>query len=208
MSNLLLRRNIKTGELIALSSNTVPINKIFQVSVIVPLTELTLNHGANTTNVVVRCYDISGISVIPIVVFSSDSVHIRFSSEFTGIVNLLYLSPKEPDISAILPDATQGQEYTGRLLGLSGSYPYQFSIVSGDLPDGLVLDSFTGMISGIPGFTSTGQINIVCEIRDFADVVTTRNFSFNLLEGLLGRITKAGFRRITKAGNVRITKAQ
>ena len=178
MSNLLLRRNIKTGELIALSSNTVPINKIFQVSVIVPLTELTLNHGANTTNVVVRCYDISGISVIPIVEFSSDAVHIRFSSEFTGIINLLYLSPKEPDVSAALPDATQGQEYLGRLFGLGGSYPYQFSIVSGELPDGLVLNQSNGIISGIPGFTSTGQINIVCEIRDFADVVTTRNFSY------------------------------
>ena len=208
MSNLLLQRNIKTGELIALPSNTFATNKIFQVNVTVPVTSLTLNHGANTTNVVVRCYDNMGRSVTPQTQFSLDYITILFPSEFTGIVNLLYLSPKEPDISAILPDATQGQAYTGRLLGLSGSHPYQFSIVSGVLPDGLELDSFTGIISGIPDFTSTGQINIVCEIRDFAGFTATRSFNFNLLEGMYGRITKAGFMRITKAGNVRITKAQ
>lgn len=208
MSTLLLQRNINTGELIALPPNTFAKNKIFQVSVLVPLTELTLWHDANTLAVITRCYDEFGAAVQPIVTQTLDSITFNFAQEYTGFINLLYLSPKNPRISGYFPNATQGEPYEAQLFALSGTAPYSFSILSGNLPVGLTLDPSTGLISGTPDFSSTGQINIVCEVRDFYNTPSTQVFSFNLLEGLYGRITKAGFRRITKAGNVRITKAQ
>lgn len=208
MSNLLLQRNINTGELIALPLNTFAKNKIFQVNVIVSLTQLTLYHDANTVAVIVRCYDESGAPVRPETVNATDSITLTFAQPYTGFINLLYLSPRNPSISGHFPNATQGEPYEAQLFALSGTAPYTYSIISGNLPAGLSLNPNTGLISGTPDFTSTGQINILCEVRDFYDTPSTRVFSFNLLEGLLGRITKAGFRRITKAGNVRITKAQ
>lgn len=208
MSNLLLQRNINTGELIALPPNTFARNKIFHVNVLVPLTQLTLRHDANTVAIITRCYDENGTAAQPSISYTLEAITLTFSQEFTGFVNLLYLSPRNPRISGYFPDATQGEEYAAQLFGLSGTAPYTFSILSGNLPAGLSLNSTTGLISGTPDFTSTGQINILCEVRDFYNATSTQLFSFNLLEGLYGRITKAGFRRITKAGNVRITKAQ
>jgi hypothetical protein len=48
----------------------------------------------------------------------------------------------------------------------SGGIPlYHWSIDSGSLPDGLVLDSFTGQISGIP--TAKGNFNFAVKVSDY-----------------------------------------
>jgi hypothetical protein len=59
---------------------------------------------------------------------------------------------------------------------VSGGIPlYQWSIDSGSLPDGLVLDSFTGQISGIP--TAEGNYNFTVKVSDYglAEVLACMN---------------------------------
>lgn len=124
MSNLLVQRNVNTGELIALPPNTFARNKIFHVSILVPLTQLTLRHDANTLAIITRCYDENGLPVQPAISYTLETITLTFSQEFTGFVNLLYLSPRNPQISGYFPDATQGEEYAAQLFGLSGTAPY------------------------------------------------------------------------------------
>ena len=58
--------------------------------------------------------------------------------------------PTAPSIStATLPDGKVGEEYN-QLLSANGSAPIKWSVESGNLPDGLTLNSANGTISGTP----------------------------------------------------------
>lgn len=49
-----------------------------------------------------------------------------------------------------LPDGQVGSSYSGTLIAAGGTLPYTWAIISGSLPDGLSLNSLTGLISGTP----------------------------------------------------------
>ncbi|WP_238229751.1 Ig domain-containing protein [Methylobacterium hispanicum] len=49
---------------------------------------------------------------------------------------------------SLLPDATRGQPYSVDLRKLGGKGPYAFRKLAGVLPEGLVLDAATGLVSG------------------------------------------------------------
>lgn len=53
-------------------------------------------------------------------------------------------------VTTDLPPATQFLSYTETLLAKGGSAPYKWKLQSGSLPNGLVLDTLTGVIFGIP----------------------------------------------------------
>jgi Putative Ig domain len=55
--------------------------------------------------------------------------------------------------------------YTASILVRGGIPFYYFAVESGSLPDGLTLNSFTGMITGTP--TATGTFNFVVRARDY-----------------------------------------
>ncbi len=59
-----------------------------------------------------------------------------------------------------------GVEYSATLAALGGTPPYTWGIDSGDLPDGLTLDSETGVISGSPA--SKGNYSFTAEVSDSA----------------------------------------
>jgi hypothetical protein len=54
--------------------------------------------------------------------------------------------------------------YNGKIPTSGGNPPYTFAIVSGKLPDGLVLDSTTGMITGTPKVG--GKFNFEVQVTD------------------------------------------
>src|SRR6266568_3441960 len=67
-------------------------------------------------------------------------------------------------ISATLPAASVGSTYSGSLTASGGTAPYTFTVVSGQLPQGLSLTDATGAISGIP--TASGSFNFGVSVSD------------------------------------------
>ncbi len=60
-------------------------------------------------------------------------------------------TPAQPvSMQTVLPGASVGSSYHGVLSVGGGRPPYSFDVSRGDLPPGLVLNSLTGSISGIP----------------------------------------------------------
>jgi hypothetical protein len=53
-------------------------------------------------------------------------------------------------VTANCPDGQVGVWYSCQLVGSGGAPPYTWSIGSGFLPEGLSLNSSTGLISGVP----------------------------------------------------------
>ena len=70
-----------------------------------------------------------------------------------------------------LPGGALNISYSATLAAGGGSTPYTWSIVSGSLPNGLSLNSGTGVISGTP--TATGIFNFTVQVTDSANPVKT-----------------------------------
>ena len=54
--------------------------------------------------------------------------------------------------------------YSASLAAMGGSPPYTWSVASGSLPDGLVLNSVTGAVTGTP--TVNGSFNFTVQVTD------------------------------------------
>lgn len=67
-------------------------------------------------------------------------------------------------ITANLPGATQGSSYAGSLTASGGTAPYDFVLVSGQLPQGVNLTDSTGAISGTPN--ATGNFSFGISVTD------------------------------------------
>lgn len=66
--------------------------------------------------------------------------------------------------TATLPKGTIGAAYSVNLQGQGGTTPYQWSLLSGSLPDGLNLTAATGRISGTP--TRNGSFTFTVRLTD------------------------------------------
>lgn len=62
------------------------------------------------------------------------------------------------------PDAQLGVYYANSLIATFGTPPYTYTVLSGNLPPGLTLDSTTGLISGTP--TMAGLFDVTYQITD------------------------------------------
>src|SRR6185369_11025137 len=80
-------------------------------------------------------------------------------------------NPCGGDLEASCPFTTGsvGTPYSSTIAVTNGTPPYTFALLSGALPDGLVLDTSTGEISGTP--TTAGAFSFVIEVTD-ADMLT------------------------------------
>lgn len=83
--------------------------------------------------------------------------------------------PDEP-----LAEGSMGTYYTHTMSVVGGIPAYYWTIDSGDLPDGLSLDSFTGTISGTP--QESGAFEFTIRVRDYTKVNSgvTRSVFLNI----------------------------
>lgn len=73
--------------------------------------------------------------------------------------------------SQLLASGTQYQPISLNLTASGGTAPYTWSVASGYLPDGLILNASTGQISGTPA--SVGTFNFSYTVQDAASASTT-----------------------------------
>jgi N-acetylglucosamine-6-sulfatase len=66
--------------------------------------------------------------------------------------------------SNVLPNATQGVIYNTTIGVSGGASPYLWEIVTGALPNGMILDADTGVIAGIP--TVTGDFTFGVRVKE------------------------------------------
>ncbi len=64
------------------------------------------------------------------------------------------------NISASLPQASVGTGYNGAVTATGGTEPYRFSVISGQLPSGVLLDNTTGKLSGTPSAAGTFSFSV------------------------------------------------
>jgi hypothetical protein len=79
-----------------------------------------------------------------------------------------------------LPNRLQNVAYSATLLASGGITPYTWSITSGSLPAGLILNGSTGEISGQP--TTAGTFSFTVQVTDSASVpqTTTKDLSITI----------------------------
>lgn len=77
-----------------------------------------------------------------------------------------------------LPNGTVGTPYNQVISAAGGTLPYSFSVSSGALPTGLVLDSGTGVISGTP--TTAATFNFTITAADANGCLGSRPYTMTI----------------------------
>ena len=177
---------------------------------------VSFNVGADATtytdttivNNKVYYYRVQSVNVVgDTFVYAAPSVgfpNVAMGSAFSNVVTF--------DIPIVttttLPNGVVGVAYSQVLAAAGGQLPYTWSITSGSLPNGLTLNSATGVISGTP---TTAQI------RSFAVMVTdnvgntaTQNLQIRIVQPLTitttslasGRVGRSYSRTVSASGGI------
>jgi hypothetical protein len=84
--------------------------------------------------------------------------------------------------STSLPASATQSPYSQTLTANGGTAPYAWSVTSGALPDGLTLETPTGVLAGTP--TAAGTFNFTVTVTDANGVSVQRQFTITVGEGL------------------------
>lgn len=114
-----------------------------------------------------------------------------------------------PEILApsTLPKGEVGMDYGQQVLVTGGSQPYDI-VVTDSLPAGLLLDSATGVLSGVP--TAAGNSSFSIDVTDVDGMVTSGSFNLTVASSVsistatlpAGTVGKAYSTKLTAAGGV------
>ncbi len=86
----------------------------------------------------------------------------------------------QPQITTVsLLQGTAGYVYIDTLRAINGILPYKWSITSGSLPQGLRVDSLTGIISGIP--TNVGRSTFTIQVKDAGNATDNKELSIDIV---------------------------
>lgn len=110
----------------------------------------------------------------------ADSGEATVSREFTIVVSsTVRFTTQSP-----LPDGQVGVPYAATIGAERGTTPYLFSVIDGQLPNGLSLDGATGVLSGTPTAPFSGAFTV--RVRDAAvpPAEATRTFQIRVLQPL------------------------
>ena len=103
--------------------------------------------------------------------------HTAYSNQFT-------LNTAAPLVisTASLPGGMTGVVYDVSVQFTGGISPFKFTVASGQIPPGLVLDSSTGILSGTP--SSAGLFSFSIGITDGYNVNATKEFTIEVIQQL------------------------
>jgi hypothetical protein len=98
-----------------------------------------------------------------------------------GIVNMMMFAT--PSIStSTLPVNFVGTAYSQTLAVSGGKAPYTWSVISGNLPAGLTLNSSTGTIAGTP--TATGSSSFTVQVMDANNIAASNTLTMTVYVAL------------------------
>ncbi|MCC4245902.1 putative Ig domain-containing protein [Stappia indica] len=81
-----------------------------------------------------------------------------------------------------LPAATAGEDYSASITASGGLAPYLYSIASGSLPDGLVLNISTGQLTGPLDPDTDGNYSFTVQARDANNVIGSAAYTLTVAE--------------------------
>lgn len=107
------------------------------------------------------------------------------SSSDGGAVTFYRLAATHPDnkigiVTSTLSDATAGASYALGLAGSGGTGGGLWSMLSGTLPAGLVLDSLSGMLSGTPASGGSDSHQFTVQYRDDTGDTVAKTYTLNI----------------------------
>ena len=79
-----------------------------------------------------------------------------------------------------LPDGNTATSYFQVLSATGGTPPYRWSVTTGSLPAGFILDASTGALSGTP--TTLGTFSFTAQVTDAAQETTAKDFAILILD--------------------------
>ena len=86
----------------------------------------------------------------------------KFTSTTGVTISVITVAPLQ-SVTPPLPPGTVATGYTASLVATGGVAPYTWSIVSGQLPSGLKLNSASGTITGVPILSTTANFTVQVE---------------------------------------------
>ncbi|HJV66686.1 MAG TPA: putative Ig domain-containing protein [Geomonas sp.] len=117
-----------------------------------------------------------------------DSTGAKTTRDLTISVNptLDISSPTTPPTDPTAPpapaDGVVGTSYAYQFNAKGGASPYSWSIVAGQLPTGLVLNPFTGLVSGVP--SAPGTYSFTLRVIDVNAATATKTYSISIYNPL------------------------
>ena len=104
--------------------------------------------------------------------FGPASQELQSTTDAWAAVGVAAPGPEPLNITTTSPpDGTVGEAYSTNVEATGGTLPYSWSILSGELPSGLTLNSSTGEISGTPDTeeTQTLTVRVTDDLADMDD---------------------------------------
>ena len=128
---------------------------------------------------------------LSLVIDSANAIHIGYFDYTNKNLKYAYASQVVLPLvikTTFLPRGMVNQVYNQILQVQGGTEPYNLLIISGSLPVGLSLNTFTGEINGTP--VQSGTFNFAVQVTDSDTNSVTRNLS--IIVGLLGDLNDDG----------------
>jgi chitodextrinase len=128
--------------------------------------------------------EISGTPTTPGLALFDFVVEVEDAGSRTDIASLS-IGVADPIVitTTSLYDGRVGSSYGDALTATGGVPPYSWSIINGTLPDGLVLDSVNGDITGTPA--SAGTFNFTALVTDLTLRTKTKPLSITIIDPLV-----------------------
>ena len=116
--------------------------------------------SAGTTTVVIRVEDDSGTTA---------------EHSYDMLIEALP-APPLAITTTTLPTAVENTAYSHTLQASGGVEPYTWMEVTGNLPDGMLLEADTGELAGTPAIGSTGTANLTVRVEDSAGSIAEQHY--------------------------------